>query len=56
MTDMREKYRRLAECAGGSGLSGSLMLIETDRMTNALNTLREQVLPWARKPVTAGSS
>lgn len=49
MTDMRERYRRLAECAGASGLSGSLMLIETDRMTNALNTLREQVLPWVKR-------
>jgi uncharacterized membrane protein YccC len=55
MYDLRERYRTLAECLGKSGLSGSLIEVESDRMTNALNTLRQQVLEWTgeRKRVPA---
>jgi uncharacterized membrane protein YccC len=38
--DLREHYRKLAACLA----EDSLLLVEADRMTNALNTLRDQVL------------
>jgi uncharacterized membrane protein YccC len=42
--DLREQYRALA-----AGLAeGSLLQVEADRMTNALNTLRDQVLELRR--------
>jgi uncharacterized membrane protein YccC len=43
VADLREHHRALAECAQNNGSRHSLALVETDRMTNALNTLREQV-------------
>lgn len=46
MYHLREHYRKLAECLAAQGLRGSLLQVEADRMTNALNTLRDQVVEW----------
>ena len=50
LPDLREDHRRLLQ-AGNSGVERyALVNIETDRMTNSLNTLSEQVFRWiARK-------
>ena len=41
--DLREDHTRLLE---ESGSRFTLLCTETDRITNALNTLREQVVNW----------
>ncbi len=41
---LREDHRRLFEASAAKDLSGDLVLLETDRMVVALNTLREQTL------------
>jgi uncharacterized membrane protein YccC len=46
--DLREHYRALAACLA----ENSLLLVEADRMTNALNTLRDQVLEY--RPLVEG--
>jgi uncharacterized membrane protein YccC len=54
--DLRDHYRTLAKCVERSGLPDSLVQVEADRITNALNTLRDQVLEWKTqskpRPVT----
>ena len=46
--DLREDHNRLV-AAGGPGKSRyALVNVEADRMTNSLNTLREQVVDWSR--------
>jgi uncharacterized membrane protein YccC len=46
--DLREDHRRLTQSPGAVGERYALMNIEADRMTNSLNTLREQVAHWRR--------
>jgi len=46
MYHLRERYRTLADCLAQSGLPDSLVQVEADRMTNALNTLRDQLMEW----------
>ncbi|MBV8819995.1 MAG: hypothetical protein JO022_16645 [Acidobacteriaceae bacterium] len=41
---LREDHRRLVEARGAFSASDEFVLIETDRLTTALNTLREQVI------------
>ena len=41
---LREDHRRLVEARGAFSLSDHFVLIETDRITVSLNTLREQVM------------
>jgi len=52
MPDLREDHHRLA----WNGSDGLGLLIETDRMTNSLNTLKEQTTRWAAMgaPARAG--
>jgi hypothetical protein len=45
--DLRGSYQRLTKAAAPSE-EHALMLVEADRMTNSLNTLREQVSAWRR--------
>jgi uncharacterized membrane protein YccC len=44
--DLREDHRSLIENPGGIGEQYGLVNVEADRMTNSLNTLREQVEKW----------
>jgi uncharacterized membrane protein YccC len=46
--DLREDHRRLTESPVSAGEQYALVNIEADRMTNSLNTLREQVARWRR--------
>jgi uncharacterized membrane protein YccC len=46
--DLREDHRRLTQSPGAVGEQYALMNVEADRMTNSLNTLREQVTAWRR--------
>lgn len=44
---LREDHRRMIEASGSTGeFSGDFVLVETDRMVVALNTLREQILKY----------
>jgi uncharacterized membrane protein YccC len=43
--DLRESYRCLAKAAAPTE-EYALMMVEADRMTNSLNTLREQIAKW----------
>jgi uncharacterized membrane protein YccC len=47
--DLREHYRDLATCLAANNLNHSLLQVEADRITNSLNTLRDQVLEWKRQ-------
>ncbi len=46
--DLREDYRRLTQSPLSAGEQYALVNVEADRMTNSLNTLREQVERWRR--------
>jgi uncharacterized membrane protein YccC len=46
--DLREDHRRLTQNQLSSGEQYALVNIEADRMTNSLNTLREQIERWRR--------
>jgi uncharacterized membrane protein YccC len=48
LPDLREDHHRLVQTADSEMVRYSLVIEETDRMTNSLNTLREQVLQWER--------
>lgn len=48
LADLREDHHRLMSAANHETARYSLVYEETDRMTNSLNTLREQVLLWER--------
>jgi uncharacterized membrane protein YccC len=48
LPDLREDHRRLLDSANSEMIRYALVNEETDRMTNSLNTLREQVLQWER--------
>jgi uncharacterized membrane protein YccC len=46
--DLREDHRRLTESPGAVAEQYALMNVEADRMTNSLNTMREQIEVWRR--------
>lgn len=48
LPDLREDHHRLVRAANSETARYALVNEETDRMTNSLNTLREQVLQWER--------
>ena len=47
--DLRESYSRLASSGDPQLARYALTNVEADRMTNSLNTLREQVFAWIRQ-------
>ena len=47
--DLREDHRRLIENPAGIGEQYALVNVEADRMTNSLNTLREQAEQWRKR-------
>ncbi|HEX3727047.1 MAG TPA: FUSC family protein, partial [Pirellulales bacterium] len=48
LPELREDYRRMLETRDGFAANDEYVLIETDRLTVSLNTLREQVLRYVR--------
>jgi len=46
--DLREDHRRLTQNPLSAGEQYTLVNVEADRMTNSLNTLREQIEHWHR--------
>ncbi len=46
--NLREDHNRLIAAGDPEKQRYALVNIETDRMTNSLNTLREEILAWAR--------
>jgi uncharacterized membrane protein YccC len=46
--DLRADHRRLIAAPGAEGDQYALTNVEADRMTNSLNTLREQIEEWRR--------
>ncbi len=48
LPELREDHRRLVRAAKSEMVRYALVNEETDRMTNSLNTLRDQVLQWER--------
>ncbi len=48
LPDLREDHHRLVDSADSETIRYALVYEETDRMTNSLNTLRQQVLQWER--------
>ena len=47
--DLRAQHRLLVESSGAGRPTFSFLEVETDRMTNALNTLREQAMEWLQR-------
>jgi hypothetical protein len=47
--DLREDHRRLTQNPLGVIEQYALVNVEADRMTNSLNTLREQVERWTKR-------
>ncbi len=50
MPDLREDHHRLVRSENSEMLRYALVNEETDRMTNSLNTLREQIRQWENLP------
>ena len=48
LPDLRQHHNTLIRSGDGSPESYAVVNVETDRITNALNTLSEQVLQWGR--------
>lgn len=46
--NLRETHNRLVESGDTHTQRYALVNVEADRMTNSLNTLREQILEWSR--------
>lgn len=46
LPDLRESHRQLIKSGDSPAASYALVNVETDRLTNSLNTLREQTLRW----------
>ncbi len=46
LPDLREQHRLMLGPGGSKAEAYSLVRVETDRMTNALNTLKEQIFNW----------
>jgi hypothetical protein len=53
LLDLREDHHRLIRSANSEMFRFALVNEETDRMTNSLNTQRDQVLHWERLQVAA---
>ena len=53
LPDLREDHHRLIRSANSEMFRFPLVNEETDRMTNSLNTQRDQVLHWERLQVAA---
>jgi hypothetical protein len=57
LPDVREDYQRLVQASDSGSGRFALVGMETDRLTNRLNTLSEQVLGWVAahpKPMGLG--
>jgi uncharacterized membrane protein YccC len=52
--NLREDHNRLLESGEGPGERYALVNVEADRITNSVNTLREQILGWVRGPAKNG--
>jgi uncharacterized membrane protein YccC len=50
LPDLREDHHRLVGAASSEIVRYALVNEETDRITNSLNTLREQIVQWNRFP------
>ena len=50
LPDLREDYHRLVGAASSEIVRYALVNEEADRITNSLNTLREQIVQWNRFP------
>jgi uncharacterized membrane protein YccC len=50
LPDLREDHHRLVGAASSEIVRYALVNEETDRITNSLNTLREQIVQWNRYP------
>ena len=46
LPQLREEYRKLVEARGSFAQDDDYVLVETDRLTVSLNTLREQVMRY----------
>ena len=44
--DLRATHSRLVESTQGGSAELTLLIVETDRLTNSLNTLQEQISTW----------
>jgi hypothetical protein len=53
LPDLREDHHRLIRSANSEMFRFALVNEETDRMTNSLNTQRDEVLHWERLQVAA---
>jgi uncharacterized membrane protein YccC len=54
--DLREDHCNLVENPTGIGEKYALVNVEADRMTNSLNTLREQAEQWSKRTSSRSSS
>jgi uncharacterized membrane protein YccC len=50
LPDLREDYNQLLQSGDPKTERYALSNVEADRITNSLNTLREQILEWTRAP------
>ncbi len=48
LPDLREDHKRVLEAGDAANERYALTNMESDRVVNSLNTLREQVLRWVR--------
>jgi len=48
--DLREAYLRFIQTTDPQLERYAFVNVEADRMTNSLNTLREQIFAWQRNP------
>jgi uncharacterized membrane protein YccC len=54
--DLREDHNRIIAAGDPEKQRYALVNIESDRMTNSLNTLREEILEWARQRRTIATA
>jgi len=52
LPDLREDYNQLLQSGDPNTERYALSNVEADRITNSLNTLREQILDWLRPAQT----
>jgi len=53
--NLREDHNRIIAAGDPENQRYALVNIEADRMTNSLNTLREEILEWARMRLGPGA-
>jgi hypothetical protein len=51
--DLRKDHNQLIQSSQPSAERYALVNVEADRITNSLNTLREQILLWTRSAQTS---